>query len=268
MKDAAGKDRHAQDLVAAYVLGAVTSTERALVESHLALCADCRRLEAGLREVEALLPALAPELEPPPTLKTRLMDIVRAEARGMPAASGAPQSPPPEPYPLDAISRREPALLTPIPRPMSPRRWTGMRRGAALLALAAAVVLVVAGVSLWRLLGGAQPVPTTQVAISGTAQPAIQGSLRYFAPGGRVDLDLRGLKPVPPGQVYELWLIRGHYRLTKRVGAFRPARDGTVHIEMGSDNVSNYTLTCLTVERAPGASRPTLPLVAVGEITG
>lgn len=260
------QQHHLRDLVAAYVVGSVTPLERELVDSHLTTCAACRRLEAELREVETLLPSLASELDPPPALKARLMDAVRAEPR-----SALPDAMLPDPSARRAVpsypAHQEPRPLDRTHRGVSPasRRVSGR---VAALALAAALVVLAAGVGAWRVWGGRQPVPTTEVAIAGTPmQPAIRGSLRYFAASNRLDLDVHGLKPIPSGRVYELWLIRGHYRVVKDVGAFRPSSDGTASLTTTSANVSNYTLTCLTVEQAPGARRPTTPLVAFGNIT-
>jgi anti-sigma-K factor RskA len=256
---------HLRDLVAAYVLGSVTPLERELIDSHLAACASCRQVEAELREVEALLPSLTPELDPPPALKTRVMEAVRAEPRAarpegvLPAPSVRRVAPS---YPV----RRELDSINRARRGVSPAGRVISGRVAA-LALAAAVVLLAVGIGAWRVWGVRQPVPTTQVAIAGTPlQPAISGSLRYFAAGGRLDLDVHGLKPIPSGRVYELWLIRGHYRVVKDVGAFRPSSDGTGRLTTTSPDVSNYTLTRLTVEQTPGARRPTTPLVAFGNI--
>jgi hypothetical protein len=66
--------------------------------------------------------------------------------------------------------------------------------------------------------------------------------------------------------VYEIWLIRGHYRVVKGIGTFRPEAHGTIHFTTSGENVRNYTLACLTVERAPRATTPTLPLVAMATI--
>jgi anti-sigma factor RsiW len=71
-----GAPEHVHDLVAAYVLGAVTPLEAALVEEHLAARGACRQVEAELRAVEALLPTLAGELAPPPALKAPLLALV------------------------------------------------------------------------------------------------------------------------------------------------------------------------------------------------
>ena len=259
------QQHHLRDLVAAYVLGSVTPLERELVDSHLAACASCRQLEAELREVETQLPSLVPELEPPPALKARVMEAVRAE----------PRAALPKTTFLDASARRaalsytrsgEARSVDRTRHGVSPTRWRFSERIAA-LALAAAAVLLAVGVGVWHIWGGQPPVPTTEVTIAGTPmQPTIRGSLRYFAAGGRLDLDVHGLKAIPSGRVYELWLIRGHYRVIKAVGAFRPSSNGTGRLTTTSADVSNYTLTCLTIEQAPGAQRPTTPLVAFGNI--
>lgn len=298
--------RHVRDLVAAYVLGAVTPLERELVESHLATCDSCQGLAAELRGVEAVLPTLAGEREPPVALKTRLMGMVEAEAWAArtPYPLYAPDAPPVvgSPDVLDALDALHEGVQARLPidtdiqppdmwplrrgrgrgrgrgrsvdasaRTAGPRPWRrpsqSVGRGVALLAMAAAVALVALGVGLWRLTGSAPPRPSTEVAIAGQpSQPAIGGLLRYYKDGGRIDLDLHGLRPIASNQVYELWLIRGRYRLAKGLGTFRPARDGTARLTTGSDDVSHYMLACLTVERAPGALRPTLPLVAAGDI--
>ena len=263
------RQHHIRDLVAAYVVGSVTPLERELAESHLATCAACRRLEADLREVERLLPSLAPELDPPPALKARLMNAVRTAPRGalpdatVPGPSARSVSPT---QPVHTAQRSADRARHGV----SPTRWRFSERVAA-LALAAAVVFLAVGVWAWRVWGGhgLPPVPTTEVAIAGTPmQPAIHGSLRYFATGNRIVLDVHGLKPIPSGRVYELWLIRGHYRVVKDVGTFRPSSDGTASFTTTSADVSTYTLTCLTIEQAQGARRPTTPLVAFGNITG
>ena len=61
-------EQHTHDLLAAYVLSAVTPDEAALVQQHLAGCASCQRLERELRAVASVLPELAGDLTPQQTL--------------------------------------------------------------------------------------------------------------------------------------------------------------------------------------------------------
>ncbi len=252
------EQHHLGDLVAAYVLGAVTSPEATLVEGHLAVCAECWQLEAELREVEELLPALAGERELSPQLKTRIMRQISLEPR---SPLPTPSAPTANLDDLAADGRRHPLPL--VRRPVAGRRaWP-----AALVALAAAVVLALVGGQLWHGSGG-EPAPTLRVALPGTgAQPWVAGTLRYYAGDVRIELDVRGTRPLPAGRVYELWLIRGHYRVFKGVGAFQAGSDGTGHLTVRGWRAPDYTLACLTVEQSPSASRPTFPLVAYGQIT-
>ena len=263
------EQHHLRDLVAAHVLGAVTPLEEKLARGHLAICADCRSLEAELRAVEERLPALADDAEPPPTLKPRLMRIVEAEAaesRSATGARGETTGSAAIPPAHDLRTRLPARRPIPFTRPSSTRPSSAGRLTPA--ALVAALVRVAVGVGLWRLTGGEPPpTPTTRVALAGTpALPALTGALRYYAADDRLELDVRGARALPPGRVYELWLIRGHYNVVAGVGAFRPNPDATGRLTLRGPNPSNYTLACLTVERAPGARRPTFPLVAFGAI--
>jgi hypothetical protein len=152
-----------------------------------------------------------------------------------------------------------------VTQPSAPTSRSPQWRAILFPALAAAIILVAIGVGLWWRFGANQP--TSRYAMAGTTvQPAIAGTLEYFAAGSRLELDVHGLKPLPSNQVYELWLIRGYYNVTRGTGTFRPSSSGTAHLSVRGENVSNYTLACLTVEQAPRAQRPTLPLVATAEI--
>jgi hypothetical protein len=68
-----------QELLEAYVLGAVDPTERTQVELHLQTCADCQRLVSEYAEVASKLPqalAMASGLPLPPEIKTRILQTL------------------------------------------------------------------------------------------------------------------------------------------------------------------------------------------------
>jgi hypothetical protein len=153
-----------------YVLGAIDPAERALVDSHLATCRDCRDELAGLAGLPALLArvgteeaiALSAEEAAPPGLlpDTGLPDTPAARSERT-ATSGTGEEPPREllgaVLDLTAARRRR-------------RNWRN-------ITLAAAAVVVIAGGAF----GGAR-------LASGTALPADQ-ALNY-GPGGSWQTDV------------------------------------------------------------------------------
>jgi len=261
---------HVHDLLAAYVLGAVTPLEATLVEEHLAGCALCRGQEGEFREVERMLPRLAGELTPPPALKGRLMSIVEAEPRSRhstTATLATPVDDAPEAGRVAPIAVVATPVVT-LQRPMAPpprTRWNTARRFSPILAVAAALLLVVLGIGLWRAINGApQPTSVYAVAAAGTNY----GTLKYYKDGNRLELDLHGLKMTTPGHVYELWLIRtqgGKPVAVKGVGVF-PAPDGTGRLSASGQTIRGYNLAGLTVERHFSPDKPTLPIVATATI--
>ena len=265
------EQRHADGLLAAYLLGAVTPPEGALVETHLATCAACQIRAVELREVTALLPLLVGDVAPSPALKARLMAVVRADTAATSDAPTNEEAVLPLPVAPGARQRQQrPATHRPwVWLAAADRRaWWRPRFGTPALAMVALLTLLVVSVTLWRLSGGGQPRPTVTYAVAGTpTQPAITGSLAYYGTEARLQLDVQGLRPLSASRVYELWLIRGHYRVVKAIGTFRVGSDGAGHLSARSDITSNYTMACLTVEAAPGHQRPTLPLIAIAALT-
>jgi anti-sigma-K factor RskA len=252
-------DEHSalQDLVAAYVLGAVTNDEAAEIEQHLPTCPECRRLERELREVKEMLPALAAEAEPSAALKTRLMAAVAAE----------PRSPGHQPIPL----RRDSGPTEPAPEverraPIPPRaRWSP--RMWPILAVAAMVLVVIAGVAVWRALNSTPP--TVHFAMKGTAAMAsVRGTLAYDRSNEHLTLQVSGLRRIPATKVYELWLVRvkGATLEPTAIGEFSPGASGKAQLTASGHDVTTYNLAALTIERAPGSATPTFPLIAEGKV--
>ena len=65
--------------IGAYLLGALTDLERQAFERHVAGCAECRDELERLRPAADALPRSVEQVEPPPGLKTSLMDVVESE---------------------------------------------------------------------------------------------------------------------------------------------------------------------------------------------
>lgn len=82
-----------RDDVGAYLLGALNDSERKAFERHLRDCDDCQEELERLRPAAEALPGSVKQLEPPPSLKKRLMAEVepprRAPNRSLLAAAAA-----------------------------------------------------------------------------------------------------------------------------------------------------------------------------------
>ena len=66
--------QEAQDHVALYVLGGMPKAEASRFEEHLEICRPCRQEVSTLRPVVDDLVLVAPEADPPPGLKARVLE--------------------------------------------------------------------------------------------------------------------------------------------------------------------------------------------------
>ncbi len=280
------EQRHAHDLVAAYVLGATTPAESAMVEEHLTSCARCRRLEEELGAVVSVLPELAGERTPPPALKARVMAAIEAEPVRAPAAgtavrplaletagqgssgngtyhdtSGAVSQPFPTAGGADRPAQGR--VQAAGPRGVAPRdgaiirpRWS--RQRVALAALVALALVAAGSVGVWRILNGPQGQGSQQT--YHVADGSVQGSLVYQSSARHLTLTLSGLRPLDSAHVYELWLIHktahGITRL-RGIGEFHPTLDGHGALDVPNQQIGAYNLAALTREPAPGSATPT-----------
>jgi anti-sigma-K factor RskA len=169
-----------RDEVGAYLLGALSDSERAAFEGHLVDCAECRTEVERLRPAADLLPRSVEQVEPPPTLKRSLMDVVEREAR---ERDGAPER---ERIPLSERLRR--AL-------------GGSLRPA--LAGAAVVLAVAIGFGIGQLGGGDEG----RTVVARTTLPDASGSLKVHDDETGT-LEVRGMPSLEEGRVYQAWVQR------------------------------------------------------------
>jgi anti-sigma factor RsiW len=218
-----------RDDVGAYLLGALSDGERAEFERHLAGCEDCRAELERLRPAADLLPRSVEQVEPPPTLKAALMDVVEREAR---AAGGAEPDRP----------RREPlgARLRGLLRPIRP----------AYVAAALAVGLVIGfGVAQ---LGGGDESRTVTASVNRQVLPDATGRLKVQGDGEAI-LEVRGMPSPGAGRVYQAWVQRDG--MVEPQPTFEVGADGSGAVAVPED-VSDAQAVLLTREPRGGSRAP------------
>jgi hypothetical protein len=182
--DVSERDEHQDrwsDEIAAYALGALDEREAALLEHHLDGCERCREELRWLQPAVDTIPASVEQLTPPPALRERLLETVRAEAA---AEAGAADRPAKRRFRLPFLGSvgLRPALV------------------------AGAVLLLAAGIAGYELRntteeGGGAPTRTYTAKVPGTP---VRGTLEVE--GDKGYLHIENMPPNKPDQVYQAWL--------------------------------------------------------------
>ena len=220
------------ELLASYALDALPAEEAAAVERHLE---GCRRHDAELQELRdgtAAVALAAPEREPRPELRTRLLAAFESEAAARTAA----------PVPLRRPARRSFA-------------W----RPAPAFAYAAAALLIVAlaGLLAWNVAlqtGGSG----NERLVREFSGDAGQGRLVYLEDeqAGLLELDLDAQ---PAERTYQAWAIYGESPVSlglvpnEGVAAFRA-------------DLGDASAVAISIEPAGGSAQPTSDPVLVAAL--
>jgi anti-sigma factor RsiW len=229
------------ETVAAYLLGALADSERRELEAHLATCAHCREDVASLRVVADALPLAVPPVAPPPGLRDRLMETVRAEADVLSAAGAAADRP--------ARARRR-RFAMPLSRPF---------------AIAGAALALLLGVALGFGIGAATNETQTKTqtvvqvrTVQATVTPATapRGTAVIVVRNGVATLRVRGLPAPPKGKIYEVWLLRrGAAAPSPTDALFSVSTQGSGRVALPS--VRGVEQVLVTAEPDGGSQAPT-----------
>jgi Anti-sigma-K factor rskA/Putative zinc-finger len=255
-----GDDLHV--LSGSYVLDALSEPERDSFERHLQHCPLCQDEVRGLRETAARL-GLAKTLDPPPQLRPRVLA----------AAYRTRQLPPPVGERIGPERRRARVTWRFAERPARRHAQRRVRVPRLAAALAAASVVVVAGLGITQAMTRHQPggVPTASAAISRivtapdarteTERTSVGGTVTVVVSADRqaAVVSAAGMRSLPSAQTYQLWVISPHGArsagLLSGTGQAGPVLASGV--EPG-DRIG------ITVEPAGGTSSPTTtPVIAV-----
>jgi len=230
------------DDAGAYVLRALSDEERRAFAAHLESCAECRAEIEELQTVADQLPMAAPQLSPPPELRTRLMAIVESEAALLRAAGPEADRPVAAP---SSVRRRDRV------------RWPSRAVSPGFAAVVASC-LVLAGVGAGVLLSGddgpgaVRTVVAKVIPAGASATVALQD--------GRATLRVRDLPAAPAGRVYQVWLKRTDTpEPTHTLFSVRP--DGRADVKI-DESVEGVRQILVTAEPSGGSSAPTsIPVV-------
>lgn len=234
------------ELIGPYVLGACTAAEAAEVQARMTVDADFRReveSYAGVRE--ALLNAPAPDADPDPAGKARVMAAVRQESELFVAAGWAD----------------EPTGATP---PAWRRRWSralgALRRPRGLAVLATVLVaLVVASVAVVGLGsdGGSSEGDGTVVAgtVLGPAPAGARGEIVVDGDAG--ELRVSGFPAAGAGREYQVWVRTGQGDPRPTAILFDVDRDGNGRAAIPAQAMVDTDEVLLTSEPHGGSRAPT-----------
>jgi anti-sigma-K factor RskA len=176
-----------EQLAGLAALGALDGQDQVRFDAHAAHCERCRLMVQ--LDQEALARA-APEMDPSPDFKARLMQRAAAELATTGEASA--QAPPPNVTPLRPVTAAEPEQPANVIQFWRRTPW----------ASAIAALLVVGLV-----FGGAyayQNQVVASYALSGNFGGSAVVNVRR---SGATELNMNGVQDPPPGYLYEAWII-------------------------------------------------------------
>jgi anti-sigma-K factor RskA len=230
-----------RELLGAYVLDAVSAEESSIVQQHLKTCQDCTNEVASLREVPDWLALSATELEPPPQLRIRLMNLVEQDRitweRGRAGNQSAVQPP--------ARAGWWQGVWDRLMR--VPARAYGIAGAIVVAAVIAAIVLLNRqSITVQLHTGGAVAAVVDGFSFQGvTAQVAVRSN-------HTTDVSFTNLPVLPPQLAYELWFIPPKGNPAPIVG-FEANATRSYSVRLKRDAAS-YLEAAVTIERAPGDS--------------
>ena len=236
-----------QDATAAYLLGALDETEVAAFEEHLAGCPACRAEVDELLPAARALPISVDPVDPPPSLKARIMADVNREASLL-AAAGPEADRPAAP----ATGRRR-------------LRLPSLRIPRLVPAAVAAVLLVVGvgiGIGITQLGSDSERTVQAEVVKAGAQRANAQLEIN----GDEARLVARGLPAPPSGRLYQVWLKRDGHAPEPTAALFKPSRDGTATASVPG-SLDDVDQVMVTDEPDGGSPQPTGDLLLVAKLS-
>ena len=223
-----------EELLGAYALDALLPKDAQEMEAHLSSCAKHDDV-SELRAVTQSLILAAPDVEPPPALKTRLMEAIHRDAQRFA-----------EPARGEGVGRW-------LKRQFSQRPVFAIGATASLAAIAA--------LALFLLLpnDGGQ---TGVVVANFTSTSEATGKIIYVPEEQALTITTEGLPGLSASETYQIWSIRNGTPMS--VGFLEAAGDGVALAELPNIHLLTADTVAITVEPAGGSPAPTTtPVLSV-----
>ena len=236
-------ERYEEDL-APYLLGALTPVEAQELEQHLRGCPSCREQLGRLRIGAEALARSVESIEPPASLRERILGEVAGERSDAPASEADQVATPP------ARRRRIRSRRTVIPwwRP-------------ALAVLGAGLLALAAGLAGWSLGTGELDRRTVAGVVDHDRLPDVSAELTVASGDRDAVLRLTGLPDLDSRRTYEMWVERDGKLVPASL--FNPTPSGVATTGI-SGNLEDVEAVYVTRERAGGARKPSeSPVVSV-----
>jgi anti-sigma-K factor RskA len=240
-----------RELLGAYVLDAVSAEESQIVQQHVNTCPECSQEVARLGEVPDWLALSAVEMDPPPQLRIRLMNLVEQDRT--------------------AWLRSKTALQDASRPPTRPGWWQALRQGLARIPVRAygiAGALAVAAVIALVILLRREPVTIHTHSGSAVADVVDGFSFRNVTAliavrsDHSTEVSFTHLPLLPARLAYELWFISAKGSAIP-ISGFEANAQQSYSARLNKD-AAHYIEAAVTIERAPGNSpTPNLKTLAI-----
>ena len=263
------KCHEAQDLIAAYALGALSRREMERVEGHAGRCHQC---ESELREATEATRALAlvvPQQDPPPYLRARILHQVRSEKK--------PEERPfwrlPQGWRLAAAGAMGVAMVALLGTTLflsfrvSDLQDQSQELEQMALAQEEESDQLAVALDEQRALGYLMTIPNKIVYTSKDSPmiPTARGMVMATPDKSWGFLVSEGLEALPEGQGYQAWWITNDRRIS--AGLFTADEYGWAQLLLKPMHPEGKVMGIgITVEPATGSSAPTSPDVLVVEM--
>lgn len=232
------------DDLSAYVLDALETREAALVERHLDECVSCCERVRWLAPALDMLPASVAQLDPPPDLRVRLLEIVEREAAEATAAA--------QPSPAARQRRR---ISLPV--------FGSFALRPALAGFGVALLLI-AGVTGYALRDAGSTEARTYAAVASNEGSPASGTLAVNGDEGT--LHVANLPAANRDEVYQAWIRHtGQGGRTVPSSVFVVDDEGMGEVAIPRE-LEGADRLMVTQEPAGGSAKPTSDVLLTAEI--